>query len=129
TTRRGDQAAYSRRGPKLDLVAPGGAEPGVACVAGPVTDAIVQVSFDGDSRKRFCAQRRSGTSMAAAHVSGAAALVIASGVLGKKSPAPQAVERQLTCSARPLRPGGFNPDHGHGLLDAAAATRTRCAKG
>jgi subtilisin family serine protease len=67
-----------------------------------------------------------GTSMAAAHVSGVAALVIGSHVVGS---APAAVECQLEASARhgdsqlgqPYDPRLF----GAGLVDAAAAVRAR----
>jgi hypothetical protein len=66
--------------------------------------------------------------MAAAHVSGVAAMVIASHVVGRK---PTAVECQLEATARradaqlgqPYDPRLF----GAGLLDAAAAVRARAA--
>lgn len=62
-----------------------------------------------------------GTSMATPHVSAAAALVIASGVLGPK-PTPLALSRQLQRTARDLGAKGFDTRYGAGLLDAAAAT-------
>jgi serine protease len=62
-----------------------------------------------------------GTSMAAPHVSAAAALVIASGVLGD-DPAPDAVEARLSQTAVDLGPTGSDELYGAGRLDAAAAT-------
>ena len=62
-----------------------------------------------------------GTSMAAPHVSATAALVIASGVLGRH-PTPQAVEDRLKATAVDVGPAGFDDAYGAGRLDAAAAT-------
>ena len=59
-----------------------------------------------------------GTSMAAPHASAAAAMVIASGVIGRH-PSPTAIERRLQSTATPLGP---RRHYGAGLLDAAAAT-------
>jgi serine protease len=59
--------------------------------------------------------------MATPHVSAAAALVIASGVLGPK-PSPEAVIARLKATARPLGAPGDGSRYGAGLLDAAAAT-------
>ena len=56
--------------------------------------------------------------MAAPHVSAAAALVIASGVVGPH-PAPDAVAARLEATARRLGPP---LSYGAGLVDAAAAT-------
>jgi serine protease len=56
--------------------------------------------------------------MAAPHVSAAAALEIASRLLGRH-PSPAAIERRLKATARPLGPARL---FGAGLLDAAAAT-------
>jgi serine protease len=55
------------------------------------------------------------------HVSAAAALVIASGILGKRPP-PYLVERRLVRTARDLGPVGRDSRYGWGLLNAAAAT-------
>jgi serine protease len=62
-----------------------------------------------------------GTSMAAPHVSAAAALVIASGVLGPE-PKPQAVQQRLQATAIDAGAPGFDEAYGYGRLDVAAAT-------
>ena len=59
--------------------------------------------------------------MAAPHVSAAAALVRASGVLGP-DPKPAAVSARLLATARDLGVPGADNRYGAGLLDAAAAT-------
>jgi serine protease len=60
--------------------------------------------------------------MAAPHVSGVAALVIASGVLGR-DPSPAAIETRLKDTARDLgTTPGRDELYGAGLVDAAAAT-------
>ena len=61
-----------------------------------------------------------GTSMAAPHVSAIAALIIATGVIGKH-PKPEAVEARLKQTARDLGPPGFDRRYGAGLVDAFAA--------
>ena len=65
-----------------------------------------------------------GTSMAAPHVAAAAALVIASGVIGRH-PSPDQVLARLEATAQPLGTARPNPDYGYGLLDAGAATARR----
>jgi serine protease len=62
-----------------------------------------------------------GTSMAAPHVTAAAALVIASGLLGR-TPTPDAIERRLELTARDLGAPGWDRHYGWGLLDAGRAT-------
>ena len=57
------------------------------------------------------AEHYTGTSMAAPHVSGTAALVIASGVLGPH-PSPAAIEARLKATARDL--GAPGPDNHYG---------------
>jgi serine protease len=64
-----------------------------------------------------------GTSMAAPHVSGAAALVMATGRLGRRNPTPAEVERHLEATTRDLGAPGFDRRYGNGLLDVAAALR------
>jgi serine protease len=60
-----------------------------------------------------------GTSMAAAHVSAVAAMVLASGVLPDATPA--SVARRLRTTARDLGAPGRDTIFGCGLLDAGAA--------
>jgi len=62
-----------------------------------------------------------GTSMAAPQVAGAAALVIASGVLGPH-PTPDQILARLEQTAQPLGGAVPNPYYGYGLVDAGAAT-------
>ena len=87
---------------------------------------IIQLTFMGGLKHFGYPQGYEGTSMAAAHVSGVAAMVIASGVVGRS---PDAIECQLEATARhtdgelgqPYDPRLF----GAGLVDAAAAVRAR----
>ena len=125
-------ASDSRTGAGLDLVAPGGGFPLLATCG--TDDAlfsrgvpISQLTFIGGGFTTFgYPGGYEGTSMAAAHVSGVAALVIGSHLVGGS---PTAVECQLEATARhsdsqlgqPYDPRLF----GAGLVDAAAAVRTR----
>jgi serine protease len=134
-TKDGCLASDSRTGTGLDLVAPGGGLPlSPSCgtddpIFGRGTT-ILQLTFDRGNFRHFgYPGGYEGTSMAAAHVSGVAAMVIASGVLGAH-PAPAAIECQLEATARrdPAQIGGqaYDPRlFGAGLLDAAAAVRAR----
>jgi serine protease len=134
TTKDACLASDSRTGTGLDLVAPGGGFPLLSTCGGddPTFSrglAISQLTFDGPGFTNFgYPGGYEGTSMAAAHVSGVAAMVIASRVVGTS---PAAVECQLEGSARhtdsqlgqPYDPRLF----GAGLVDAAAAVRARAA--
>ncbi|MBA2349927.1 MAG: S8 family serine peptidase, partial [Solirubrobacterales bacterium] len=117
---------FTSHGPGLDLVAPGGGSdapfPGDAR-CDPDDDTlpdITQITLRNDGGFGPSRGYR-GSSMAAAHVSAAAALVIASRTLGR-TPSPAAVERRLERTARDLGAPGPDTRYGHGLLDAAAAT-------
>jgi serine protease len=127
TTEHGCLAEYSNSGPLLDLVAPGGGKDAV--IEGDLNcrpaerrgGDIVQMTFRPSTGEFSLPGRYTGTSMAAPHVSAAAALVIASGVLGPK-PTPDAIEARLEGTARDLGVPGPDGYYGAGLLDAAAAT-------
>jgi serine protease len=126
-TEHGCLAAYSNTGAGLDLVAPGGgadAELPDAPVCRPDEPAgrsILQLAFTRRNRIFRYPRTYFGTSMAAPHVSAAAALVIASGVLGSK-PSAAAVEQRLKATARDLGAPGRDDRYGAGMLDAGAAT-------
>jgi serine protease len=127
TTERGCRSDYSNEGPGLDLAAPGGgadaaADPDPRCRPQALGRPIVQLTYQGSRRRFGYPSIYEGTSMAAPHVSAAAALVIASRVLGR-NPSPRAVETRLERTARDLGAPGRDQRFGAGLVDAAAATR------
>jgi serine protease len=119
-------AEYSNNGSNLDMVAPGGGEDAMIrddphCrPSDPPGGNIYQMTFDGSTRHFGLPAEYMGTSMAAPHVSAAAALVIASGVIGAH-PTPAAIEARLKATARDLGPAGPDSRYGAGLLNAAAA--------
>jgi serine protease len=125
TTEHGCLSRYSNYGTGLDLVAPGGGHDADlldrSCRPGEGGRDVYQVSLVGHDGSRFGLRGMSGTSMAAPHVAAAAALVVASGVLGSV-PSPEEIEQRLEQTALDLGPSGFDPYYGWGLLNAAAAT-------
>ncbi len=123
TTEGGCLGDYSLSGTAIDVVAPGGGSPVPGC---PSISArpIYQVTLKPRSSDEFgIPGNYVGTSMAAAHVSGVAAMVLASGVLGPQ-PTPRArvkaVTRRLRTTARSV--GLPNTQEGAGLINAGAAT-------
>ena len=121
-------ASYSDVGPGLDLVAPGGGDDSSVlsdadCHPNRNLPDVYQMTFDNPAHPdRFSLPGGwYGTSMAAPEVSAAAAMVIASGVIGRH-PSPDAVLDRLEQTAQPLGTGTPNVDYGYGLLDLGAAT-------
>ncbi len=128
TTEHGCLAAYSNFGTGVTLVAPGGGPD--ASLPGdpnchpelPAGRDIFQVTLTGTSPWHFgIPGGYEGTSMATPHVAAAAALVIASGVLGHH-PTPAQVAARLVATARPLGGPSDSRLYGGGLLDATTAT-------
>ncbi len=125
TTEGGCLGWYSLTGRGVDLVAPGGGAGASSC-SSALSDPIYQMTFSGPLRAGtfdFGLPRGYiGTSMAAAHVSGVAAMVIASGVV-KRAPRRalgNRVARRLRATARDI--GLPRIAQGAGLVDAAKAT-------
>lgn len=113
---------YSLSGRDVDVVAPGGGFPTAGCPS-VSAGSIYQVTLKSGSTRRFGEPGNYvGTSMAAAHVSGVAAMVIASDtVQHKRAPARvEEVTKRLRRTARDL--GQPETRQGAGLIDAAAAT-------
>jgi serine protease len=133
TTEGGCLGNYSLAGKGIDLVAPGGGTPGSGC---PSVSArpIYQVTLKADSTKTFAIPSNYvGTSMAAAHVSGVAAMVLAADTYGGPrfipetgqgaKPRVNGVAKSLRETARSL--GLPKAQQGAGLINAAAATAPR----
>ncbi|HYC81636.1 MAG TPA: S8 family serine peptidase [Solirubrobacterales bacterium] len=123
TTEGGCLGYYSLAGTAIDVLAPGGGNPVGGC-ASISARPIYQVTLRPRTTDEFAIPSNYvGTSMAAAHVSGLAALVLASGVLGKQ-PTPQAgveaVTRRIRATARSLNLPATQ--QGAGLIDAGKAT-------
>jgi serine protease len=123
TTEGGCLGGYSLAGKGIDLVAPGGGPPAPGCPS-VSSRPIFQVTLKGGNTRLFGEPSSyAGTSMAAAHVAGTAALVLASGVL-KRDASPRGkvnrLARRLRQTARSL--GLPATRQGAGLIDARAAT-------
>ena len=130
TTDSGCEADYSNAGLDVDVTAPGGGNNApnddnpwdvAACHRGEGRD-IYQQTFTTGLRRFGLPGGYEGTSMAAPHVSGIAALVIATQRLGP-NPSPRILEEHLEHTAHDIGPTGFDPRYGWGLVDAAAALR------
>ncbi len=128
STEHGCLASYSNFGTGVTLVAPGGG-PDANLPGDPNCNPdlasgrdVFQVTFLGTSPRQFgIPGGYEGTSMATPHVAAAAAMIIASGVLGHH-PTPAQIATRLIATARPLGGPSDSRLYGAGLLDAAAAT-------
>ncbi len=121
-------AVYSDIGKQLDLVAPGGGDdaaevPGSVCHPQRILPDIYQMTIVSAVKPGGFGLPTGwfGTSMAAPAVSAAAAMVIASDVLGRH-PTPTQILKRLEATARPLGSGTPNNDYGYGLIDIGTAT-------
>ncbi|MFC1971098.1 S8 family serine peptidase [Chloroflexota bacterium] len=94
-----NRARWSSTGPDVELSAPG---------------VNINSTLPGGGYGRM-----SGTSMASPHVSGTAALVIASGITDN-----DVVRQKLVDTANDLGDTGLDPKYGYGLVDAAQAVAT-----
>jgi serine protease len=115
------RAYYSSTGSWVEIAAPGGnyREGGTsamvwqATICQPDSDptTVIFPRFD-----RYCETPLQGTSMAAPHVAGTAALIMSQGVTN-----PAAVEALIKTTARPLGTPGRNGEYGFGLIQPRAA--------
>lgn len=100
------RSSYSKYGPQLDLVAPGG----------DGSYGILQEAFPVGNPAALGFYYMKGTSMATPHVSAVAAMLIASGKTG-----PFRVREALEATARDLGATDRDDEYGHGLIQAADA--------
>jgi serine protease len=111
------RTSYSSYGPYVELAAPGGDSSGYVYQVVPnpsdIGTFLISPRFD-----RYNLGGYSGTSMAAPHVSGVAALLYNQGVTK-----PAAIEAALKRFARDLGPAGRDNEYGYGLIDARATLR------
>jgi len=128
TSEDGCLARYSYFGRRTDLLAPGGGNARAGAAARPacgddalpidqLTYACYPTGCASGEWGRFAIRPDVGTSMSAAHASGVAALVIASGVSGP-DPGPKRLASRLQCTAAAVKPKRF---YGAGRLDALRA--------
>ncbi len=110
-------------GKGVDLLAPGGGAPIAGCPS-VSSRSIYQVTFKSGNPRRFGEPGSYiGTSMAAAHVTGVAAMVLASGIVPENASPESKVNRVLRRLRNTARDLGLPPAReGAGLIDAGKAT-------
>jgi serine protease len=107
--------AYSNYGASLDVVAPGGDLNADQNNDGR-PDGVLQQTFQKNPT-RFGYYFFQGTSMAAAHISGVAALVASH----KATTSPAYIRRAIEATAEDLGAPGTDPEYGQGLVNALRA--------
>ena len=116
------RAAYSNTGSQVEIAAPGGDQN-----ADGVTGGILQQTFDFDFAfpptgaprfDMFTYVYAQGTSMATAHVSGFAALLMQQGITS-----PAAIEAAMEQFATDLGATGLDQQYGYGLINPRASLR------
>ena len=131
TTADGCQARYSNAGAQVDVAAPGGGPDAAPadddwdrahCHPEAAGRSIYQETLAPDPTRFALPSGYYGTSMAAPHVAGLAALIIATKRLGPR-PSPAAVQELIEHTARDVGPPSYDIRYGYGLIDAAAALR------
>jgi len=110
------RASYSNTGDHIDIVAPGG-DTGLDQNGDGRPDGILQQTF-GEEPDDFGYYFADGTSTAAPHVSGAAALLISNGVID-----PDMIREALEQTSEDLGPPGWDTEYGWGLLNIEAALK------
>jgi serine protease len=100
----------------VDITAPGG-DTSVNQNGDGYGDGVLQQTHDGTNYETFGYYLYQGTSMAAPHVSGVAALIIANNI----ATTPDEVRNVLESTAEDKGSAGWDPEYGHGIVDAYAA--------
>ncbi|MEV8000968.1 S8 family peptidase [Pseudarthrobacter oxydans] len=116
--RDGGRASYSNYGPAVDVTAPGGDTSNQGDIPNPYAEGILSTSnFGSASPEQEAYALLEGTSMAAPHIAGVAALLMSQ---KGSTYTPDMVEKRLKATARPL-PVACAEGCGAGLVDAATA--------
>jgi serine protease len=114
------RATYSNTGSYIEVAAPGGdsgadGAAGLIYQASPFESDFDPLRIRRPRFDRYAETGMQGTSMAAPHVAGVAALLVSRGTTQ-----PDAIEREIRKFARDLGRAGRDDEFGHGLLDVPA---------